>query len=391
MIPYEQAIDIVRNNAQQLGTEAVALQDSLNRVLRQEVTSDIDMPPFDKSAMDGYACRRRDLAHPLEVVEVIPAGCRPQHTLAERQCSKIMTGAMLPAGADCVIIVEEVEDVSPGSIQFTGGETADNICRKGEDVVAGMVLLHSGTRITPKEIASLALAGCAAPVVSRRPRIGIVTTGDEIIEPSEVPKGSQIRNSNSYQILAQCLQFGCEPAYYGIAADTEMAIGAAVASAKQVNDVLLLTGGVSMGDFDLVPSVLKQQGFEILFDRVAVQPGKPATYGRAGNQHVFGLPGNPVSAFIIFELFVKELLARMMGLNGHVRTAPCVLGKAIRRASSIRRAWVPVRLTSEGIAEPVEYHGSAHITSLTGADGIVTLPVGVTAIESGTIVEVRMI
>jgi molybdopterin molybdotransferase len=302
-----------------------------------------------------------------------------------------MTGAMLPAGADCVIIVEQVEEVSAGIIRFCGETTADNICRKGEDVVAGMVLVHSGTRITPKEIASLALAGCAAPVVSRRPKIGIIATGDEIIEPDGIPQGSQIRNSNSYQVLAQCLQFGCEPTYYGIAADTEAAIGAAVAAAMQGNDVILLTGGVSMGDFDLVPSVLKQHGFDIFFDRVAVQPGKPATFGRAGNQYVFGLPGNPVSSFVIFELFVKELLALMMGLNNHFRTAKHALGKPLKRVSSVRQAWIPVRVTADGIAEPVEYHGSAHITSLTGADGLVTLPVGVTTIESGAIVDVRMI
>jgi molybdopterin molybdotransferase len=391
MIPYEQAIEIVRNHAIRLGIETVDLTASLNRVLRQDAASDVDMPPFDKSAMDGYACRRRDLANPLEVVEIIPAGTQPQRALGENQCAKIMTGAALPAGADCVIIVEEVEEISPGRIRFRAKGTADNICRKGEDVVAGRVLVTSGSRITAKEIAALALAGCAYPAVSRRPRIGIIATGDEIIEPAGVPQGSQIRNSNSYQLLAQCIQFGCEPAYYGIAADTQAAIGAAIAAAKPANDLVLLTGGVSMGDFDLVPGILKEHGFQILFDRVAVQPGKPTVFGRVGSRYVFGLPGNPVSSFIIFELFVKELLALMMGLNGHVRTARYTLGKALTRVVSVRRAWVPVRLTPEGIAEPVEYHGSAHITSLAGADGIISLPVGVTALESGSTVEVRMI
>jgi molybdopterin molybdotransferase len=146
-----------------------------------------------------------------------------------------------------------------------------------------------------------------------------------------------------------------------------------------------------VGDFDLVPGILKQHGFCILFDRVAVQPGKPTVFGRTGDGYVFGLPGNPVSSFIIFELFVKELLARMMGLNGHVRTAKAILAKPFKRSASVRRAWIPVRLTQEGTAEPVEYHGSAHITSLAGADGIISLPVGVTALEAGSVVDVRMI
>jgi molybdopterin molybdotransferase len=325
------------------------------------------------------------------VVEVIPAGVLPEQTIGRNQCSKIMTGAVLPAGADCVIIVEEVEELSPRRVRFKAETTADNICRRGEDVVAGRVLVPSGSRITAKEIAALALAGCAAPVVSRRPAVGIIATGDEIIEPTGVPQGSQIRNSNSYQLLAQCIEFGCKPTYYGIVADTQDAIGSAVARAKEESDLVMLTGGVSMGDFDLVPGILKQHGFQILFDRVAVQPGKPTVFGRKGDRYVFGLPGNPVSSFIIFELFVKELLARMMGLNGHVRTGKYSLGKPVNRVASVRRAWIPVRLSPEGTAEPVEYHGSAHITSLAGADGVISLPVGVKFLEAGSEVDVRMI
>jgi molybdopterin molybdotransferase len=246
MIPYEQALEIVRNNAVRLGIESVDLLASLNRVLRQDAASDIDMPPFDKSAMDGYACRRQDLANPLDVVEVIPAGYQPNRAIGANQCSKIMTGAVLPAGADCVIIVEEVEELSPGKIRFQAKGTADNICRKGEDVVAGRVLVPSGSRVSAKEIAAMALAGLVAPVVSLRPGIGIIATGDEIVEPGGVPEGSQIRNSNSYQLFAQCVEFGCQPTYYGIAADSESAIGSAISRAKKENDLILLTWGISI-------------------------------------------------------------------------------------------------------------------------------------------------
>jgi molybdopterin molybdotransferase len=390
MISFERAIETIKAKAGPLAAETVDIKASLNRVLRQDVASDIDMPPFDKSAMDGYACRMQDIVHELEVIETIRAGYAPEKAVGENQCAKIMTGAMLPAGADCVIIVEETEALPNGKIQFTAGKTAVNIARRGEDVVAGRVLIPAGTRITAKEVAVLALAGVVNPGVSRKPRVGIIATGDELIEPYGVPKGSEIRNSNSYQIYAQCLQFGCAPQYYGIAIDAEEAIAEVIGRAKNENDVVLLTGGVSMGDFDLVPQILAQQGYEILFDRIAIQPGKPTLFGIAGNGYVFGLPGNPVSSFTIFELFVKELLAALLGLNQFAQTTWCRLSRTVKRKMTDRRAWIPVKVLGE-TAEPVEYHGSAHITALAESNGIISLPVGVNQIAQDTLVQVRLI
>jgi molybdopterin molybdotransferase len=391
MIPYETALEIVRAQSILLDTERVDLHASLNRVLRQDVVSDIDMPPFDKSAMDGYACRAADVRHPLEVVEVIPAGCQPQHAVQANQCAKIMTGAILPHGADCVIPVEDVEAMSETTIRFRGGRIAPNICRRGEDVLAGQTLVPAGTRITAKEIASLALAGCGSPLVSRKPGVGIVATGDEIVEPHVAPRGGQIRNSNSYQLYAQCLQFGCRPSNLGIARDTAEAIGEVVARGAQEQDLVLLTGGVSMGDFDLVPSLLKDAGFDILFKKVAIQPGKPTVFGRRQDCFVFGLPGNPVSSFTVFEILVKELLAGLMGLRQHTPAARIPLAKGFRRRAAERRAWIPVRITAAGAAEAVEYHGSAHINSLVSADGLITVPAGEREIPEGALVDVRLI
>jgi len=391
MIAFEKALDIVKQNCYLLGTESVEYRESLNRVLRQDVFSDIAMPPFHKSAMDGFACRRVDLRNPLNVVEVIPAGSMPLRTIGMNQCAKIMTGAPIPEGADCVIIVEETQEVGQDTIRFTGKTTTANICMKGEDVVVGQKLLSSGTRITAKEIASLALAGCTLPVVSRIPKVGIITTGDEIVEPDVLPRHSQIRNTSSYQLIAQCRQFCCEPLYYGIVKDTHEAIGDMIARAKRETDLLLLTGGVSMGDFDLVPSMLKEYGYHILFDKVASQPGKPTVFGRDGSCFVFGLPGNPVSSFVVFELFVKEFLSGMMGLSDYYRTITCSLAKDIKRKKNNRRAWVPVKINAEGKAESVEYHGSAHISSLVLADGIVSLPPDIDELKEGDFVDVRQI
>lgn len=391
MIKFEKAIEIIRANQFLLGSEKVDLKESLNRVLCEDVISDIDMPPFDKSAMDGYACRREDLSNELDVVEIIQAGYQPQKKIGKNQCAKIMTGAMMPEDSDCVIIIEEVEELPGNKIKFKGEKTSNNICVIGEDVVLGQKLVSSGTRITAKEIASLALCGHVSPLVSKKPRIGIIATGDEIVEPYLIPKKSQIRNTSSYQLMAQCLQFGCEPTYYGIALDTEDEIGKTVIEAKEENDLIIITGGVSTGDFDLVPSVLIKNGFNILFDQVAIQPGKPTVFGRDGNKFVFGMPGNPVSSFTCFEIFVKEFLAGLMGLNDHAKTFKMRLAKEIKRKKNKRLAWIPVKINSDGKIEPVEYHGSAHINALAFADGITSIPIGINEIKEGSIVDVRQI
>lgn len=255
----------------------------------------------------------------------------------------------------------------------------------------GQKLLSAGIRINAKEIASLALCGCDNPVVSIRPKIGIISTGDEIVEPYVKPEVSQIRNTNSYQLIAQCIEFGCIPNYYGIVPDTNEAINDIIEKAKPENDLLILTGGVSMGDFDLVPAILKNIGYNILFDKVAVQPGKPTVFGRDVNKFVFGMPGNPVSSFIVFEFFVKELLAGMMGLNEYKKVIHTELAKDYKRKKSERLARVPVRINSEGKAETIEYHGSAHINSFTSADGVISIPIGVNELKKGSLVDVRQL
>ncbi len=391
MITYEEAINIVRQNLILLGAERVDIKESLNRVLREDIISDMDMPPFDKSAMDGYACRKEDIGAELEVVETIPAGSKPLKRIGINQCSKIMTGAMIPEGADCVIIVEDVMETGAGKIKYKKDKTADNTCLKGEDVKTGDKLLARGIRITPKEIASLALCGGVNPLVSIKPRVAIISTGDEIVEPYVKPGVTQIRNTNSYQLIAQCTDFGVVPNYYGIAPDTNEAIGDMIEKAKPENDLIILTGGVSMGDYDLVPALLKEKGFDILFDKVAIQPGKPTVFAKGGNKFVFGMPGNPVSSFIAFEFFVKELLAGLMGLEAYKKEIRCELANDYKRKKSERMARVPVKLGADGKAEVVEYHGSAHINSLAYAYGVITVPIGVNEIKKGAIVDVRQL
>ncbi|MDP3583037.1 MAG: molybdopterin molybdotransferase MoeA [Ignavibacteria bacterium] len=391
MITYEQALEIVKANKHMLGAEKVEMMKSINRVLREDVLSDMNMPPFDKSAMDGYACRREDIANELEVVETIQAGYQPQFGISKNQCAKIMTGAMIPKGADCVIIVEDVDELIGNKIKFRKDKTADNICYKAEDVVVGQKLISSGTRITEKKIASLALTGCVEPLVSIKPKIGIITTGDEIVEPANIPQQSQIRNTNAYQLIAQCEGFGCKTNYYGIVKDTEEEISAAIIKAKLECNLILLTGGVSMGEFDLVPAILEKTGFELLFEKVAVQPGKPTVFGKCENTFVFGMPGNPVSSFIVFEFFVKEFLAGLMGLKNYYQTLRLEMAFDYKRKRDERLARIPVKINTEGKVETIEYHGSAHISALAFADGIISVPIGISEIKKGTVVDVRPI
>lgn len=391
MISFENAFAIVMGQARILESEPVELHAALSRVLAEDVRSDIDMPPFDKSAMDGYACRRADLPGPLQVVETIQAGAVPVKSVGGGECAKIMTGAMVPEGADCVIKVEHTESIDGTRVQFVGEDTLPNICRRSEDVRTGDVVLGHGTRLGPQHIAVLAAVGCTRPLVARRPRAGIIATGNELVEPAQYPGPSQIRTSNSHQICAQVEQAGAIATYYGIVPDTEEAIDAAMKQAIAENDVLLLSGGVSMGDFDLVPGAMTANGIAILFDSIAMKPGKPTTFGVSPQVYCFGLPGNPVSTFVQCEILVKPFLYALMGHRYQAPYSWLPLAETFKRGRADREAWIPVSIDEADTVHTGAYHGSAHINALSEADGFITVPAGTTVIEKGTLVRVRPI
>jgi len=392
MIEFDEAAELVLSSARLIGSEQVPIGQVLGRVLAQDVISDSDMPPFDKSAMDGFACRRSDLAGELTVIETIPAGVVPEKTVGKNKCAKIMTGAPVPDGADCVIMVEYTEIQSEDTIRFTGKDTDDNICFKGEDIKADDNLLRKGTRIKPQHIAILATAGCVEPTVSLRPRVGIIATGNELAEPGEKPARGQIRNSNGFQLAGQVRNAGAIVTNYGIAKDSAAVIDAMLKQALDENEVVIFSGGVSMGDFDLVPEILRKNNVELLFEKVAVKPGKPTVFGIANNRKfVFGLPGNPVSTFIIFEILVKPFLYKLMGCNFRPDVVGLKLDKTITRKKIGRDSWLPVVLTDKSAVLPVEYHGSAHINALCEADGLIRIPAGTAELEKGTTVYVRRI
>lgn len=390
MIRIEEAYKLVTGAVESMGTESIDIKDSLHRVLAEDIISDVDMPPFDKSAMDGYACRQEDLDQSFIVIETIPAGKAPEKKVGKGECSAIMTGAPLPEGADCVIMVEHTRKDDDGKVVFTGKGTKANIAYKAEDVSKGDVLIQKGTFIEPQHIAILAACGYARPEVAVRPRVGIISTGDEIVEPDQQPGISKIRNSNAYQLIGQVQKSGAEANYIGIARDDEQITFDIISKAIKENDLVMLTGGISMGQFDFIPGVFERLGVEVLFQTLAVQPGKPTLFGKLGKKRIFGLPGNPVSAFNTFELLVKPFLRLSMGSITGWSIIKLPMGAPYNRKKSGRDSFVPVKI-EQGKVYPKDYHGSAHIQALTTADGFIMIPMGIINIEEGTSVDVRQI
>ncbi len=393
MIKFEEAFEMVQQAVQnEQPVHKVKFTESLGRILAQDIYSDVDMPPFDKSAMDGFACKKQDLVKELEIIEVLPAGKTPQHIVNEGQCTKIMTGAMIPEGADCVLMVEHTELTETGKVRYLREKSSANICFQAEDVKKGDLVLERGIEIKPQHIAVMASVGCTEPLVFERPTVGIVSTGDELVEPNLIPGVSQIRNSNGHQLITQVRRAGGIPHYLGITEDSEKATFDVIAKALSENDIVLLTGGVSMGDFDFVPEIMREVGVDIKFQSIAVQPGKPTLFGTFGEgKFIFGLPGNPVSSYTQFELLVRPLMQKMMGSTKLPPLLRLPMGSEYKRRKSERKSFIPVNISADGKVYPVEYHGSAHIHSYVFADGITHIEIGKDTLAIGEMVDVRQI
>lgn len=389
MITLDQALEIAFSKAQTLGTETVDLMLSTGRILAEDVLADADMPPFNKSAMDGYACRREDLEKELSVIELIPAGQSPIHNIKPGQCSKIMTGAQVPQGADTVFMVEFSQQTAAAKVRFTGDRTNANICFQGEDLKKGDLVVSSETLLKPQHIAMLASVGCVNPVVYKKPVVGIISTGSELVNPEEAPGPSKIRNSNGPQLYAQALSFGLKVNYYGIVTDDEQLIRQTIEQSIIENDVTILSGGVSVGDFDFVPQIIRNLGFDIHFNKISIKPGQHTTFATKGSKTIIGLPGNPVSSFIQFEVFAKPFLWKLMNYQQADIRLPIAMSHEFTRKKSDRDEYLPVQITGKNEVQLVAYHGSAHIHAYDQAFGFITVAAGKTELIKGEIVDVR--
>lgn len=387
MIPVEKAFEILDNIDCKTSTETVALLKSAGRILAEDLVSSIEMPPYDKSAMDGYAVSSEDRSDSYEILEVIAAGNLPAEKVTPGKCSKIMTGAMMPEGADTVMIVEKCRE-EDGFMIPEGPQKKGNVCFRGEDVKVGDTLLEKGTLINSAEIGVLAAAGRDKVEVYRKPVAGIVTTGSEIIEPGNPLGEGQIYNSNTYSIAAQLTAAGADIVYEGIVPDDYEETKRRISDLFNRVDIVVISGGVSMGDFDYVPAVLDEIGVKLKFNKVAIKPGKPSTFGIWKDKFLFGLPGNPVSTFVITELFVKPILYKIMGSKYEPVVLQATLEKEMKRKKAERASFVPV-VYDKGIVRTIEYHGSAHIFALPKANALLEFPAGKDTLPKGSVVNVR--
>ncbi len=389
MIRFEEAEGILSSFPLASRGEDAPLEAALNRFLSRDILSPLDMPEFDKSAMDGYALMAGDDSREFRVGETIAAGTPPSLPLARGRCARIMTGAMLPPGAGRVVRREYAEETD-GLVRIVRPDPNDNVRRRGEDLRRGQPVLARGDRLTAARVALLASLGIAVVPVARPPRVGVITTGSELAAPGSPLAPGRIYDSNSYSLAAQLREAGAESVLLGGVADEAAATSRAIAGGLAACDALILSGGVSAGDFDYVPAALEQAGCAVHFRRVAVQPGMPTVFASRAGKPVFGLPGNPVSTFVIFEVFIKPLLLRWLGNDFRPLLQPAVLREGFRRAHGGRTAFLPVACRA-GRAELLAYHGSAHLHALSRANALLRVPAGVDEIPAGSTVDVRFL
>jgi molybdopterin molybdotransferase len=390
MLQVADAQAIVRQYVQPLPPEPMALTSAaLGHVLAADVVSDLDMPPYHKSMMDGYAVRCVDLPAGkgrLQVIEEITAGQVPRRSVEAGQASRIMTGAPIPPGSDAVVVVERTRLGEGGCVEIEDRppKPGQNILPRGVEMQRGDTILSAGTVLRPQEFGVLSTVGRTTVSVHPSPRVAILSTGDELVEPAEKPEGGQIRNSNGAMLVALVSRSGGTPRYLGIARDDPACLRPMVCDGLK-SHVLLLSGGVSAGKLDLVPGVLREASVVAHFHKVEMKPGKPVFFGtssRSGGGNptfVFGLPGNPVSVLACFELFVRPALRR---LRGHADPGPHFVSAVLSEDFAYRTdrpTYHPahLELTATGWrVRPVPWIGSADLRALTQANALVLLPSG---------------
>ena len=389
MIPVGEALEIVLAHTPVLPSDEVDLPESVGRVLAEDVRSDVEMPPFDRAAMDGYAVRAEDAAKApvtLRVVAQARAGQTVERAVGEGEAIQIMTGAPVPSGATAVQPVEKTRALPDGRVEIlTPVERGAHIAPRGSEGGIGDPVLVKGDTIDPAAVAVLAAVGKARVRVGRRPTVSVLVTGDELVDVWDTPGRGRIRNSNGPAVLAQARWAGADARSLGIVPDQAERIAEAVRSGFE-SDVLVVSGGVSEGAYDLVEDVLARFDVGLLFTKVAIKPGAPLVFGRRGDRLVFGLPGNPVSAQVTFDVLVRAALLRMQGARVVSRpTVEVELLEAVRNKSG-RQAHLPARIRFEGgrfVARPLASMGSADIVAHARANALVILGAARVRAEAG--------
>jgi molybdopterin molybdotransferase len=398
MITVDEAIRITREQTRPLPLQFVELEDALSRFLAEDVVADSDLPPFDRSQMDGYAVRAadtKDAPVQLQVVGESVAGAGWHNEVAAGQAVRIMTGAPVPKGADSVQQVELTRELDGGStveIQ-RAADLGKSIVRRGSEIRAGETVLRSGEQITAAMMAVLASFGYAQVSVRREPKVAVLATGSELVDVKQKPGQDQIRDSNNYSIGAYAALAGGIVKLMPLTSDSPKMLKRQISSAAKASDVIITSGGVSMGVYDFTKTVLKELDAEIFFERVALRPGKPIVFARLPNGVlVFGLPGNPVSVAVTFNLFARTSLLVMQGAQYPDLPQEWAILERTVKGSADRESYLPCQLrTGEAghvLAQALIWGGSSDFVAFARADGLIRVPTGVQRLEIGSAVRV---
>jgi len=395
MISIAEAIQIVKTQTAQLFAEDVAIDSSRGRILAENIVADTDLPPFDRAQMDGYAVRAADVgnvpAH-LQIVGESAAGAGWHHEMKAGEAVRIMTGAPVPTGADAVQQVELTRESDSQVEILEPVELGRSIVRRASEIKSGETILRAGEEINAAMIATLASFGYAKVKAGARPKVAVMATGSELVDVDQKPGQDQIRDSNNYTIAAYAELSNAVVERLPLAGDDTEELKRQISRAAEYTDVLITSGGVSMGVYDFTKAALKELGAEVFFERVALRPGKPTVFARLGNTLVFGLPGNPVSVSVTFNLFVRTALRAMQGARE--TTLPvehAVLARNVK-GSIDRESYLPATLRTDEkgmlLAEPLKWGGSSDFVSFARATALINLPAGAGIIESGTSVTI---
>ncbi|QQS45615.1 MAG: molybdopterin molybdotransferase MoeA [Acidobacteriota bacterium] len=399
MLQIEEALRLMLERTPRMADEVIGLSEAAGRVLRRDAVSDMDLPPFDRARMDGFAFRSADTlgASPASPLRFRTAGeAAAGHAfggrLGQGEAIRIMTGAPAPEGADAVEKIEVIRELGDGLIEIEAElKPGQFITPRGIEARSGEVMVPAGAVITPAVAAVLASFGSAEVLVSKSPRVALLSTGSELVEVGRKPGPSQIRNSNTYSLSGYVARAGGVVVSAGIVRDDLNETRQAISRALETADVLILSGGVSMGDYDLVKPALRELGAEIAVEKVAMHPGKPTVFARIGQKVVFGLPGNPVSVAVSFHLFARPALLKMQGATEIELPRARVLAAREVKGAPPRRSHQPalLRITDGRIeAEPLKWSGSSDLVAFMRAEALIVVPEDRERIEAGEIVEI---
>lgn len=398
MISISEAIQIIKAQSGRLPIEPTELGLARGRILAEDIVADCDLPPFDRAQMDGYAVRAADVANApahLRIVGESAAGAGWHHEMKTGEAVRIMTGAPVPAGADAVQQVELTRENDSRVEILEPVELGRSIVRQASEISSGETVLRAGEEINAAMIATLASFGYAKVKVARRPRVAVMATGSELVDADQKPGQDQIRDSNNYTIAAYAEMSNAVVERLPLAGDDTEELKRQISRAGEHADVLITSGGVSMGVYDFTKAALKELGAEIFFERVALRPGKPTVFGRLGNTLVFGLPGNPVSVSVTFNLFVRTALRAMQGAaQTMLQDDHAVLVRDLK-GSIDRESYLPavLRTDEEGtlLAEPLKWGGSSDFVAFARATALINVPPGQRAIFTGSPVRVVLL